>query len=170
MGLAIHWQKAETTSVSRLYVPLDFTALCLHVSGNVVQKSEWLLTPKPLNPSPSSFLQQTMQQFLENPQILLNITLEPVGTAFTHRVWEELMQIPYAETITYAQLADRVDSGARAVANACRSNPFAGIIPCHRVVAANGAGGFMGQSRGRCVELKQKLLSFEAAVKRRHAS
>ncbi len=84
------------------------------------------------------------------------------GTRFRHRVWEELLAIPFASTITYAQLAKRMNSGARAVAGACRDNPYPGIIPCHRVVSSQGIGGFMGESSGACVGLKQRLLNFES--------
>jgi methylated-DNA-[protein]-cysteine S-methyltransferase len=66
--------------------------------------------------------------------------------------------------ISYTDLANRVSSGARAVANACRDNPFPGIIPCHRVVAINGLGGYMGDTRGELFEIKNKLLRLESVV------
>nr|MDK2850718.1 methylated-DNA-[protein]-cysteine S-methyltransferase [Candidatus Cloacimonadota bacterium] len=69
------------------------------------------------------------------------------GTPFQLMVWEELMKIPYGETISYQELATRIGRphSARAVGNALRANPVPIIIPCHRVIASNGSlGGFSG--------------------------
>ncbi len=67
------------------------------------------------------------------------------GTPFEERVWRELTRIPYGETISYAQLADRIDSpgGQRAVGRANGMNRIAIVIPCHRVVNADGKLGWI---------------------------
>lgn len=83
------------------------------------------------------------------------------GTAFQRRVWHALRAIPLGSTITYAELADRVGSGARAVANACGANPIALVIPCHRVVAKNGLGGFMQGRATDSLAIKRWLLAHE---------
>jgi methylated-DNA-[protein]-cysteine S-methyltransferase len=67
--------------------------------------------------------------------------------------------------ISYSELAKKIDSGARAVANACRSNPFPGLIPCHRVVSVNGLGGYAGETSGKFLEIKRKLLLLESKLK-----
>lgn len=87
------------------------------------------------------------------------LPLELRGTVFQQRVWQALQQIPAGETITYGELAARLDApgGARAVASACGANPAAVVIPCHRVVAANGSLG--GYRWG--IERKQALLQRE---------
>mgnify|MGYP002266848858 CR=1 FL=1 len=71
----------------------------------------------------------------------------------------ETRKIPYGTTITYSELADRIGSsgGARAVGQALSKNPYPIIIPCHRVVARSGIGGYSGG-----VELKKRLLEIEA--------
>ncbi|MDE7409813.1 MAG: methylated-DNA--[protein]-cysteine S-methyltransferase [Muribaculaceae bacterium] len=87
------------------------------------------------------------------------IPLSLQGTEFRKRVWSELRLIPYGETITYKELAERIGSpGAyRAVANACGANPFPIIIPCHRVVASGGKpGGYTGG-----LDIKFTLLEIE---------
>lgn len=87
------------------------------------------------------------------------LPLAPQGTPFQLRVWEQLKQIPYGQTLTYGELAARIGSprGARAVGMACHSNPIPILIPCHRVVGKNGSlTGFAGG-----LELKEKLLLLE---------
>ncbi len=87
-----------------------------------------------------------------------DIALAPHGTAFQRRVWQALCDIPFGQTITYAELARRVGKpgAARAVGQANGANPIAIIIPCHRVVAAGGIGGYAGG-----LEIKRKLLALE---------
>ncbi len=83
------------------------------------------------------------------------------GTPFQQKVWQALRQIPYGQTISYAQLALQVNNpkGFRAVAQANSRNPLSLIIPCHRVIASDGKlGGYTGG-----VEIKQTLLDIEQA-------
>ena len=68
------------------------------------------------------------------------------GTEFQQKVWQALIQIPAGEVKTYGQLARELDSSPRAVGNACRSNHYPVIIPCHRVVSASGIGGYAGDT------------------------
>lgn len=82
---------------------------------------------------------------------------------FHQRVWKECAKIPKGRTITYGELARRLGKpgAARAVGQALGANPFAPIVPCHRVVAADGPGGF--SARGG-VGAKLKLLKREGAL------
>jgi methylated-DNA-[protein]-cysteine S-methyltransferase len=83
------------------------------------------------------------------------------GTDFQNRVWSALRTIPAGQVVTYGALAERLGSGARAVGGACRRNPVPILVPCHRVVAANGLGGFSGDTSGRLVDIKRRLLVHE---------
>ena len=80
------------------------------------------------------------------------------GTAFQQRVWRHIRAIPYGCTMTYRELAVLAGSpqGARPAARACGANPVALIVPCHRVVASDGPGGFAGG-----VAVKKRLLALE---------
>lgn len=79
---------------------------------------------------------------------------------FTRRVLEETRKIGFGETITYSELARNIGSRAyRAVGNALSNNPFPIIIPCHRVVAINGIGGYSGG-----LDIKIKLLELEKSI------
>ena len=82
------------------------------------------------------------------------------GTQFQLRVWQAIYAIPVGETRTYGQLAALLGSGPRAVANACGANPLPIIIPCHRVVAKSGIGGFL-QGKKNGVLVKRWLLQHE---------
>lgn len=81
------------------------------------------------------------------------------GTEFQRRVWRELLAVPHGHTVTYGELARRVGCGsAQAVGQAVGSNPVAIIVPCHRVVAADGLGGYAYGTA-----LKRRLLDLEHA-------
>ena len=85
------------------------------------------------------------------------LPLSPKGTAFQRAVWQELRKIPYGETESYGAVAARLGSSARAVGSAVGRNPLSIIIPCHRVLAADG--GLTGYAGG--LENKKKLLRLE---------
>jgi len=89
------------------------------------------------------------------------LPLAPSGTEFQRQVWQALQAIPPGEVRAYGELARLVDSGPRAVAGACRRNPIALVIPCHRVVAADGIGGYSGATGGDAVARKRWLLARE---------
>lgn len=78
---------------------------------------------------------------VEAPRIGLDLPLDLRGTAFQRRVWQALRRIPVGQTVSYAALARRIGSprAARAVAQACASNPVAVAVPCHRVVRTDGS-------------------------------
>ena len=84
--------------------------------------------------------------------------LNPQGTAFQKRVWTALLTIPYGETLSYGEIAQMVGCrSAQAVGQAVGRNPIALIIPCHRLIAANGQLG--GYAYG--TEIKKQLLELE---------
>lgn len=82
-------------------------------------------------------------------------------TPFQEKVLKQLQKIPYGETRTYGEIAKILKTSPRAVGNACRNNPLPIIIPCHRVIAANGIGGYDGARSGRLLNIKYKLLEME---------
>ena len=86
--------------------------------------------------------------------------LSPAGTAFQQRVWRELVQVPFGETVSYGALAKAAGCGSpRAVGQAVHNNPIAILIPCHRVIGANGSlTGFAGG-----LDTKRRLLTLEAS-------
>jgi len=91
-----------------------------------------------------------------------DLPLAPAGTSFQNDVWNELQKIPHGETITYAELADRVGrkGSYRAVGAANGRNPLPIVIPCHRVIGSNGK--LTGYAGG--IEAKKTLLEIEGAL------
>jgi methylated-DNA-[protein]-cysteine S-methyltransferase len=90
-----------------------------------------------------------------------DLPLAPAGTSFETRVWLAMQTIPYGETRCYGDLAHATDSGPRAVGRACGRNPIPIVIPCHRVLARGGLGGYSG---GAGLPTKQRLLALEGAL------
>jgi methylated-DNA-[protein]-cysteine S-methyltransferase len=84
-------------------------------------------------------------------------------TPFQEKVLQQVQRIPYGETRTYGEIAKTLKTSARAVGNACRHNPIPIIISCHRVVAANGIGGYDGATSGKLLEIKRRLLALEGS-------
>jgi methylated-DNA-[protein]-cysteine S-methyltransferase len=96
---------------------------------------------------------------LKNFQTRLDLSS---GTPFQKSVWRELLKIPYGRVTTYGEIAKRVGNSraARAVGNAVGANPLPIIVPCHRVVATNGLGGYSGG-----IEVKKSLLRTEGILR-----
>ncbi len=99
-----------------------------------------------------------------NPEALaksIRVEVQLNVTPFQEKVLKQLQKIPYGETRTYGEIAKKLNTSARAVGNACRKNPLPIIIPCHRVVAANGIGGYDGARSGDLLLIKYRLLENE---------
>lgn len=104
---------------------------------------------------------KAVQAWLDDPEQPHALPLAAQGTAFQNRVWREIATIRSGETQTYGALASRLCSAARAVGGACGANPFPLLVPCHRVVARHGLGGFAGDVDGHLIRVKQWLLRHE---------
>jgi methylated-DNA-[protein]-cysteine S-methyltransferase len=88
-----------------------------------------------------------------------DLPLAPAGTPFQRRVWTALQKIPFGETRSYGALAKTLRSGARAIGRANATNPICLIVPCHRVIGADGS--LTGFAFGEAV--KRRLLQHEGA-------
>ena len=109
-----------------------------------------------------SFKQMTKEilAYLQRPHQAFSLPTQLAGSAFQQKVWLAIYAIPLGQTRTYSELASQLQSGPRAVANACGANRLPLLIPCHRVVAKNGLGGFMqGDKNG--LSIKRWLLAHE---------
>jgi methylated-DNA-[protein]-cysteine S-methyltransferase len=94
----------------------------------------------------------------------ISLLRPPDTTPFRNRVWDAMLRIPFGATRTYGDLAKELGSSARAVGGACGHNALPIFIPCHRVVAAGGLGGYSGDwEQGRALSVKRVLLDLERA-------
>lgn len=100
-----------------------------------------------------------LREYFSGKRKAFDFPLAPKGTPFQLAVWNALLEIPYGDTVTYAELAHRIGrpSAVRAVGAANGANPIPVIIPCHRVIGSNGT--LTGYGGG--IERKQWLLALE---------
>ncbi len=147
-----------------LKTPIGNIGICLENDKiKLIRFLEQTIVPLPtVKQSPVvKKLAKTIASYFANPSCLKDLPVSMHGTPFQKRVWQELRKIPLGKVRTYGELAKKLDTSARAIGMACRSNPIPLVIPCHRVVAANGLGGFNGFVQGSMVAIKQWLLVHE---------
>lgn len=104
---------------------------------------------------------QQVNDYCSKKLFEFNIDLKTNGSLFQRKVWRALREIPAGNVLTYGELAQQLKTSARAVGNACRANPLPLVIPCHRVVAKTGLGGFAGSQVGTPMKIKRWLLEHE---------
>lgn len=127
------------------------------------QKGDFLKAPDSLKTKKETPLllsaKTQLEEYFAGKRQEFFLPLAPAGTPFQTKVWNALVEIPYGSTATYKDIAQRVDSpkGFRAVGGANNKNPIAIIIPCHRVVGADGS--MVGYASG--MEHKVFLLELE---------
>lgn len=107
-----------------------------------------------------------LEAYLANPDATFDLPLRIEGTPFQRKLWSALREIPRGKTMTYGELARELGAGddhemSRAVGQACGDNRLPLVIPCHRVVAADGIGGFAHSTGGYLLEAKRWLLAHE---------
>jgi len=147
-------------------IPAPFGAVGIKTQDDFLVEVDLLPELQPVKPPSSAFASAVAQQvahYFDDPHSPLEIAYAVKGTHFQKRVWQAIASIPIGQVLTYSELAEKVNSGPRAVANVCGANQVPLFIPCHRVVAKNGLGGFM-QGKANGLAIKQWLLDHEKPV------
>jgi methylated-DNA-[protein]-cysteine S-methyltransferase len=149
---------------ARVRVP--FGVLGVRTEGAVV--SEIVFLPKSVTPlAPRTKLAEKaasqIARYIDDPEYRFKLPLKEVGTPFQQRVWGAISGIPSGRTLSYGAIAKQIRTGPRAVGQACGANWFPLVIPCHRVVASGGLGGFGSQVEedGYHMTIKRWLLAHE---------
>ena len=145
-------------------LPAPFGWLRLTARGDMLTGIDVLVNELEVKPPNTAFLAAAAEQFsryFENPSYPLSLPLQAVGTIYQTRIWTELRRIPLGKTDTYTGLANKTGSGPRAIAGACKANPYPIIVPCHRVLALHGLGGYCGAQEGAFMAVKRWLLQHE---------
>lgn len=102
-----------------------------------------------------------VEAFFAGELRVFDLPLTPEGTEFQRAVWDRMLAIPFGQTRSYGDIAMAVAAPAQPVGNACGANPIPIIIPCHRILAADGLGGYSGSGG---IETKVWLLKHEGAA------
>ena len=155
-------RNTKATFVTAYQSPLG--TILLHSDGNALTGLRFVSsTDLPVNPSSPELpvfaqTRQWLDDYFAGRRPSVSPRIDPHGTPFQRRVWQSLFTICYGQTKTYGQIAEMVGCrSARAVGQAIGRNPIALIIPCHRVVGANGNLG--GYAYG--IDRKKHLLELE---------
>lgn len=163
-----------TTPISTEYCVISAPFGCLGVQTELVDGSlmiskidylppETVLLP-PKNQLATVFSEQCIQYF-NDASSRFEVPLKPAGTAHQQKVWNATLDIGVGKTSTYGEIAKKIKSGPRAVGTACGANPYPLVTPCHRVVAAQGLGGFMKEDNpGFYRQIKIWLLKHEGVI------
>jgi methylated-DNA-[protein]-cysteine S-methyltransferase len=146
----------------------SFGALGIRVEGGALAEIAFL-PPGTKALAPHSGLaakaSEQLAAYLADSRTRFDLPLKPSGTAFQRNVWRAIAAIPQGETLTYGEIAKKLRSAPRAVGQACGRNPFPILVPCHRVVAADGGlGGFANARGGYLLDTKRWLLQHEGAL------
>jgi methylated-DNA-[protein]-cysteine S-methyltransferase len=141
-----------------------FAVLGISTDGDSVTGIDYLPADVETRQAESALAREVVHQverYLADPAFQFDLPLKIDGSEFRKRVWEVMCTIPAGKTLTYGDVAKRLDSAARAVGGACGDNRIPLIIPCHRIVARNGIGGFMHTTGTRELNIKRWLLTHE---------
>lgn len=150
-------------------VPAAFGAIGIRTLDDRVRELVYLppsFDERPADNAVAARAAQQVAHYLQDPDFRFDLPLVEAGTDFQRRVWDEIAAIPRGSVKTYGQLAKRISSAPRAVGQACGANWFPLIIPCHRVTASGGLGGFSNQDdeNGFHLSVKRWLLRHEGAT------
>ncbi len=151
------------------YVDSPIGKLLIAGDGDTIRRIDFAKNGKPSRPEadwqessrgPVAQAARQLREYFAGSRTDFDLPLAPEGTEFQRNVWQRLQEIPYGETISYGELARRVGNpkASRAVGAANGQNPIPIVIPCHRVIGANGKlTGFGGG-----LPTKEALLALEA--------
>ena len=146
-------------------LPAPMCPLGVCFSGDTLTRLDFLPVDSTVSASNSDarvrLLARELDAYWDNPTHSFNLPFAAQGTPFQLRVWNALTTLAVGYPTTYGALAKRLGTAARAVGQACGGNPLPLLIPCHRVVAANGLGGFMHAATGAPLNVKIWLLNHE---------
>jgi len=121
-------------------------------------------TGRPLAPQ-SSLAERAcaqIERYLADPEFRFDLPLAGRGTPFQRQVWRKIAAIRPGRTRSYGEIARELASSPRAVGQACGANPVPLVVPCHRVLAAGGIGGFAHHEAGFPISVKRWLLAHES--------
>ena len=143
----------------------DIATIGIQLENSKLIKVDYLTRKNNIKPTSKLVenIQNKIEKYLKDTSKTndLKIDVKLDVTPFQKKVLNQLILIPYGETKTYGEIAKKLKTSPRAVGNACRRNPIPIVIPCHRVVASKGLGGYSGAIEGETQDIKRNLLKLE---------
>lgn len=155
---------SDTPDIFSAIVPAPFGAIGIRSTGDLLQELSYLppqYKAKPATDKLSRKVAAQLAAYLINPDSVFDLDLPDVGTEHQRKVWSVINAIPRGTVLTYGEVAHKIRSAPRAVGQACGANGFPLIIPCHRVTATGGIGGFARHDGGFHQSVKRWLLQHE---------
>jgi methylated-DNA-[protein]-cysteine S-methyltransferase len=156
--------KAFATDIFSAIVPAPFGAIGIRSTGDVLHELTYLppqYKTKTATDKLSKKVATQVAAYLKNPDYVFDLDLPEGGTEHQRKVWSVINAIPRGTVLTYGEVAHKIRSAPRAVGQACGANWYPLIIPCHRVTAAGGIGGFARHDGGFHQGVKRWLLRHE---------
>ena len=151
-----------------VHVPFGAVGVRLNYSGTQVQELIYLPSHTQALAPDCELAERVCVQieaYIANPSFRFDLPLQKQGTVFQNKVWQVIAGLEAGQVLTYKQIGQLIQCGApRAVGGACGANPYPLIVPCHRVVGANGIGGFAQHDDGFYIGVKRWLLAHEGIV------
>lgn len=149
-------------------LPAPFGAVGVHTRDNCLTGLTFLPPGTPLRAANTRLIKSiaaALDAYYAEPNYRFRLPLAPQGTPYRLKVWQALDLIPAGSTLAYGDIARQLGSSPRAVGQAVGDNPIPLIIPCHRVIAADGSlGGFMHSRTGYSQDIKRWLLKHEHVI------
>lgn len=147
-------------------VTAPFGAVGIRTDGDIVRELVYLpdsFAEKPPSDAVSEKAALQVERYFREPDFRFDLPLAPAGTAFQQKVWQVISSIPRGSVLTYGEVARMIRSAPRAVGQACGANWYPLVIPCHRVTATGGLGGFSNHADagGFHIGVKRWLLAHE---------
>jgi len=155
------------TGIFCAIVDAPFGALGIRTVANRALREVVYLPPSTTLLAPQTkFAEKAARQvgrYFNDCEFIFDLPLAPAGTVFQQKVWQIIRAIPCGAVLTYSEVAKRLGTAPRAVGQACGANWFPLVIPCHRVTATGGLGGFSNQAdaNGFHIGVKRWLLAYE---------
>ena len=145
-------------------VPAPFGGIGIRIDDGQLRELVYLPPEYNAKPAPDTLTKKIYKQvaaYLKDPDYEFDLDLPEVGTEHQRKVWKIINGIPRGKVLTYAEVARRIGSAPRAVGQACGANWYPLVIPCHRVTATGGIGGFARHDSGFHQSVKRWLLQHE---------
>jgi methylated-DNA-[protein]-cysteine S-methyltransferase len=144
---------------------LPFAAVGIRVRGDAIAAIEFLPLDTPAHEPSEGLAAEACRQirsYVADPARSIDLPLAIEGSEFQRQVWAAIARIPSGVTRTYGDIAAELNGTARAVGQACGDNRLPLAIPCHRVVASHGLGGFAHRTDRTMLDVKRWLLAHES--------